>query len=187
MIKRLELQTARLRIRHFEASDLASCIQFHQQVFESQSAQSAIESWLRWTIDSYRELANLSQPPYADYAVELKDSGDYIGAAGIVPTVVCWGALQGEASDDLLSPEVGLFWGIMPDYRRRGYASEAAQALVDFLFDSLNLRQVVAMTGHDNIASQKTMKKLGMTLHTNPRSEPAWCQVVGKVENPRAI
>ena len=142
MIKRLELKTARLRIRHFEASDLASCIQFHQQVFESQSQQSEIESWLRWTIDSYRELANLSQPPYADYAVELKDSGDYIGAAGIVPTVVCWGALQGDASDDLLSPEVGLFWGIMPDYRRRGYASEAAQALVDFLFDSLNLRQV---------------------------------------------
>ena len=101
-----------LRIRHFEERDLASCIQFHQQVFDSQSEQSEIESWLRWTIDSYRELANLSQPPYADYAVELKDSGEFVGAAGIVPTVVPWGALTGNPADNLLSPEVGLFWGI---------------------------------------------------------------------------
>ncbi len=186
MIRGLDLSAERLRIRPFESSDLASCIQFHQQVFDSQSEQSEIESWLRWTIDSYRELANLSQPPYADYAAELKDSGEFVGAAGIVPTVVPWGALTGNPADNLLSPEVGLFWGIMPDYRRRGYASEAAETLVEFLFDKLNLRQVVATTEHDNIASQKTMKKLGMTLHRNPHSEPAWCQVVGKVENPRA-
>ena len=57
---------------------------------------------------------------------------------------------------------------------------------MDFLFDKLRLRQVVATTAYDNIASQKTMKNLGMTLHTNPLSELAWCQVVGKVENPRA-
>ena len=186
MIKRLDLATERLRIRHFEERDLASCIQFHQQVFDSQSEQSEIESWLRWTIDSYRELANLSQPPYADYAVELKDSGEFVGAAGIVPTVVPWGALTGNLADNLLSPEVGLFWGIMPAYRRRGYASEAAEALVAFIFDTLKLRQVVATTERENVASQKTMKKLGMALYTNPHSEPAWCQVVGKVENPRA-
>ena len=116
----------------------------------------------------------------------MKDSGDFIGAAGIVPTVVPWRALTGNPADNLLSPEVGLFWGIMPDYRRRGYASEAAKAIMDFLFDKLRLRQVVATTAYDNIASQKTMKKLGMTLHSNPLSELAWCQVVGKVENPRA-
>ncbi len=187
MNKRLQLESARLRIRHFEERDLASCIQFHQQVFESQSEQSEIESWLRWTIDSYRELANLSQPPYADYAIELRGSGEFIGAAGIVPTVVAWGAMNGDAANDLLSPEVGLFWGIMPDHRRRGYASEAAYALVEFLFDRLRLRQVVATTAHDSVASQKTMQKLGMTLYTNPQSEPAWCQVVGKIENPRII
>ena len=69
------------------------------------------ESWLRWTIDSYRELAKLEQPPYADYAVELRGNAEFVGSVGIVPTVVPWGSLFGDTANDLLSPEVGLFWG----------------------------------------------------------------------------
>ncbi len=163
--------------------DLDDCRRFRREVFGLQEQRETATAWLRWTIDSYRELANLSQPPYADYALELLGSGEFIGSVGIVPTVVPWSALDGDASDNRLSPEVGLFWGILPAYRRRGYASEAGQALVGFLFGTLNLRQAVATTEHDNIASQKTMKRLGMTLYVNPLSEPAWCQVVGKLEN----
>lgn len=185
MIKGLELTSARLRIRCFDMRDLDNCVRFRREVFGLNEEREAAEAWLRWTVDSYRELANLRQPPYADYAVELLD-GDFIGSAGIVPTVVPWGALAGDAADARLSPEVGLFWGIMPEHRRRGFASEAAIALIAFLFSSLNLRQVVATTAHDNIASQNTMKRLGMSLHLNPHSEPAWCQVVGKLENLRS-
>ena len=183
MIRDLELTSGRLRIRQFETRDLDDCFRFRREVFGLDEGRATAEAWLRWTIDSYRELANLSQPPYADYAVELLGSGEFVGSVGIVPTVVPWGALRGDAADSRLSPEVGLFWGILPEYRRRGYATEAAQALLDFLFGKLNLRQVVATTERDNLASQKTMRRLGMALHTNPLNEPSWCQVVGKADN----
>ncbi len=185
MIRQLDLTSARLRIRHFAMRDLEDCIAFRREVFAMEESQDSAESWLRWTIDSYRELANLSQPPYADYALELVESGAFLGSVGIVPTLLPWGVLNGDAADQRLSPEVGLFWGIMPLYRRRGYASEAGQALLNFLFGRLNLRRVVATTERGNIASQRTMRRLGMRLQANPQKEPAWLQIVGKIENPR--
>ncbi len=179
------LTTERLRIRQFTAEDLERCLHFRRAVFGLEEARATAEGWLKWTIDSYRELAQLGQPPYADYAIELKDSRLFIGSAGVVPTMVPWGALKGDALDQLLSPEIGLFWGILPAYRRRGFATEAARALLDYLFQELQARQVAATTEHSNIASQRTMARLGMRLFHNPNPDPAWCQVVGFIANPQ--
>ena len=180
------LETARLRIRPFAHNDLEDCLRFRREVFGVDEPPATASSWLTWTIDSYRELAGLGQPPYADYAVELRGDGDFVGSVGIVPTVVPWGALKGKLADALLSPEIGMFWGIMPACRRRGYAGEAAGALLDYLFTELNARQVVATTERDNFASQRIMEKLGMQLLRNPTDEPRWRQVVGLIVNPRA-
>ena len=68
MIDRIELVTERLRIRHFAGRDRDNCIRFRREVFGLDENPAMAESWLRWTIDSYRELAKLEQPPYADYA-----------------------------------------------------------------------------------------------------------------------
>jgi hypothetical protein len=38
------------------------------------------------------------------------------------------------------------------------------------------------MTEHANAASQAVMRRLGMTLRTNPHAEPAWLQVVGVLD-----
>ena len=180
------LETRRLRIRQFVVGDLDDCRRFRRDVFGVDEAAAAAQSWLNWTIDSYRELAGLGQPPYADYAVELRHDGSFVGSLGIVPTVIPWGALKGDPADVLLSPEIGLFWGIMPENRQRGYAGEAAAALLGYLFTELKARQVVATTERDNIASQATMRKLGMKLLRNPTDQPRWCQVVGLIVNPRA-
>ncbi len=185
-MKPVELETRRLRVRPFADSDLENCVRFRREVFAIDEAPATAANWLRWTIDSYRELAALGQPPYADYAVDLKATGECIGAVGIVPSMVAWGPLRGEAADRRLRPEVGLFWGILPGRRRRGYASEAAQALQAYLFAELQLRQVVATTERDNIASQGVMRRLGMRLLLNPAPEPRWLQVVGLKRNPLA-
>ncbi len=179
MIDRLELASPRLRIRHFEECDLAACVDFRRRVFNLDEATEAAQRWLTWTIDSYRELAGLEQPPYADYALLKRESDVFVGSVGIVPTMLPWGALQGDAADELLSAELGLFWGILPEHRQRGYATEAASALLDFLFGRLYMRQAVATTEHDNLASQRVMQKLGMHLLRNPLDSPTWCQVVG--------
>lgn len=183
-MKPVDLETDRLRIRQFQERDLEDCIRFRAQVFHIQEPRQQAASWLRWTIDSYRELAQLGQPPYADYAVAARADGQFVGSVGIVPTVIAWGELGGDPADDLISPEVGLFWGIMPRYRRRGFASEAGKALLNHLFRELRIARVVATTEGDNVASGKTMERLGMTLLRNRLPEPTWRQVVGVIEHP---
>ena len=66
------LETARLRIRQFDERDLEHCLRFRRDVFGLDEPRANSQSWLKWTIDSYRELANLGQPPYADYAKALQ-------------------------------------------------------------------------------------------------------------------
>jgi RimJ/RimL family protein N-acetyltransferase len=45
-------------------------------------------------------------------------------------------------------------------------------------------RRIVAQTEKANLASQRVMEKLGMTLWHNPGSEPAWFETVGVLNNP---
>jgi len=85
----------------------------------------------------------------------------------------------------LVQPEFGLFWAVLPDHRGRSYAGEAAQAVIDWLFQRLNVRRVVAMTESKNVSSQRVMHKLGFRLLRNQHQEPYWSQVVGVLMGPR--
>jgi RimJ/RimL family protein N-acetyltransferase len=137
---------------------------------------------------NYRQLARLNQPPYGDRAILLKTTGELIGSCGFVPCLMPFEQLPGFVPGGLAvessrySPEVGLFYAVSPAHRRRGYASEAAQALLDYAFLHLRLKRIVATTGAENAGSIGVMKRLGMQIEVNPRPEPPWLQVAGFLE-----
>jgi [ribosomal protein S5]-alanine N-acetyltransferase len=56
--------------------------------------------------------------------------------------------------------EIG--YAIVPEYRRRGFASEAAKGLTDHAFSHPEVNLVQAHTLHDGTASIGVLKKLGM-------------------------
>jgi RimJ/RimL family protein N-acetyltransferase len=56
--------------------------------------------------------------------------------------------------------EIGYALGI--DYRGRGYATEAAEGLMEYAFSSLGLHRIQATTSADNPDSYKVMERLGM-------------------------
>jgi [ribosomal protein S5]-alanine N-acetyltransferase len=56
--------------------------------------------------------------------------------------------------------EVG--WVMASDRQGRGYATEAARALIDFAFATLGCHRVVATCQPENVASWRVMEKLGM-------------------------
>ena len=76
-----------------------------------------------------------------------------------------------------------MFYAIAPAHQHKGFASEAAQALVDYAFKTLNLKRIVATTSYDNSGSMGVMRKLGMHIERNPLPEPSWMQIVGILEN----
>ena len=55
-----------------------------------------------------------------------------------------------------------LGWIIHRDYRNRGYASEAASAVLDFAFENLKIDKVYAQCDINNAASFGVMRKIGM-------------------------
>lgn len=186
------LETQRLFIREFSLDDLDELYRIIDVDAQLEvQAYDERRSYVQWSIMNYRELAKLYQPPYGDRAVVLKADRRLIGAAGIVPCFGPFGTLpyfvkrSGGREDRLNRPEMGLYYVIDSAYRQNGYASEAAQALIDYAFTHLNLSHMVATTDYDNSASQATMKRLGMTVEHNPYPEPEWFQVVGILANPR--
>jgi ribosomal-protein-alanine N-acetyltransferase len=190
------LETARLLIRPFVMEDLLDVhrlldIELHDAALHADKMKSMAEraAWLQWSVLNYVQLAKLFQPPYGDRAVVLKSSGQLVGACGLVPCLAPFDLLPGfgpgdsSGSPGRYSPELGLFYAISPVQRRQGYATEAAQALVDYAFEHLHLKRVVATTDYDNPGSLGVMCKLGMRIEKNPRPEPPWLQVVGIKEN----
>jgi [ribosomal protein S5]-alanine N-acetyltransferase len=187
------LETSRLIIRAFQPADLHAIHRILDLTFgdgakiADEEALNERRSWLEWSRLSAEWLPNLFQPPYGDRAVVLKGTNTVIGAVGLVPCFDVFeqipGLSRGEPPSAYRVAEVGLFWAIDPEQQRQGYATEAAQALIDFAFGQLRVKRVIATTEHDNAASIGVMRKLGMTIAQNPLPEPPWLQVVGILQN----
>jgi RimJ/RimL family protein N-acetyltransferase len=54
-----------------------------------------------------------------------------------------------------------LAYGLVPSERGKGYCSEAAQLMVDYLFLSKDIVRIVATTHTKNVISQKILEKVG--------------------------
>jgi RimJ/RimL family protein N-acetyltransferase len=59
--------------------------------------------------------------------------------------------------------EVELGYGVHPDFRNQGYASEAARALLRWASEQPGVTRVIAHCDQDNVASQRVVEKAGMT------------------------
>jgi len=95
---------------------------------------------------------------YGFFSLEDKQSGEWVGRVGP------W------YPEGWPEPEVG--WAISPDYLRKGYAFEAAQASIDFAFNTLGWSRVVHVILEDNKASIALAKKLGSTYIRADESLP---------------
>lgn len=188
------LDTPRLIVRAFQPDDLQAIHRILDVTFGDGSKIADAEAlnerreWLDWSRLSAEWLPRMFQPPYGDRAVVLKSSNAVIGAVGLAPCFDVFeqipGLGRGGPPSAYRVTEMGLFWAIDPDRQRQGYAAEAAQALIDFAFQQLRVKRLIATTENDNAASLGVMRKLGMTIARNPFPDPPWLQVVGILDQP---
>lgn len=188
------LETRRLRVRPLAMDDLPDVhqlldVDLAEADFGSEGAKALAEreAWLRWTVLNYDQLARLYQPPYGERAITRRDSGQLVGLVGFVQSLGPWEQLPGLAPGGPLpnqrfTPAFGMYWAVAPKFQNQGFATEAARVMLDYAFQQINLKRVVATTSYDNLASQAVMRRLGMRLERNPFPDPPWFQVVGFVE-----
>ena len=141
-----ELETERLRLRHWRESDVDPFLAFYR---DPQSAAVYGENVMR--SDVWRRVGLLighwQLRGFGPWALEDKATGRFAGHGGLwFPDG--WGDI-----------EVG--YGISPDFRGQGYAVEAAQRVRDYGYREKGFERLVSYIEPGNTASRKVAERLG--------------------------
>jgi RimJ/RimL family protein N-acetyltransferase len=100
-----------------------------------------------------RVRAAIEQRGFGFWAVEVRESGQFIGFTGLsVPSF-----------DAPFGPGVEIGWRLVKDAWGNGYATEGARASLAHAFGPLGLDDVLSFTTTTNKPSQRVMERIGMT------------------------
>ncbi len=146
------LHTDRMTIRRWTLSEQDRAA-FHKLNSDPRIMRFYPWQWSRAEADERLEtmIAN-EKPPYRWSVACLSKTGQPIGFTGLMPVTF----------DVPFAPTVEIGWRYDCDYWGNGYATEAARALMDLGFTTLELDEIVAFAVHDNVSSIAVMKRLGM-------------------------
>lgn len=104
---------------------------------------------------------------YCNWKLTSRVNGELVGFCGLAPLQIA------------SAPEIG--WWLKPAYWGKGYASEAAEKVLDVAFSKHDLDRVVARAYRNNERSIRLIKRLGMvferTLDTNAVGEVLLYQI----------
>lgn len=144
------LETRRLRLRKFTTGDTAFIIELLNS-----------PGWLQFIGDRnvktkgqakrYLEdgpLKSYINHGYGLWLVELKSDNKAIGMCGIVNR------------DFLDNPDIG--FAFLPGYHGNGYATEIADATMDYAKRQLHIPTITAITAKDNEKSIRLLEKIGL-------------------------
>ncbi|MER5782531.1 GNAT family N-acetyltransferase [Streptomyces mobaraensis] len=148
-----EIHTPRLLLRRWSDDDLAPLADINADphvmrwiddgsVLDADGTAETVERWEEeW-----------DEEGFGVFAVELLGSGELAGAVGLsVP----------ESLPEVL-PAVEITWRLGRPFWGQGYASEAAQATLEFALQDRGLDRVVGIMRPGDAASKNVLRKLGM-------------------------
>ena len=162
------LHTARLRLRPFNDSDANALFAMHSNVFVRRYWDAPPWSERRRAerfITACRQIAE--EGTGVRLAVDRVSDGAFIGWSGLTRWNPDYRSVSmGYCFDDAA-------WG-------QGYATEAARALLQWAFDTLDMNRVQAETDTRNAASARVLEKLGFVREGTFRED---CVVNGEVSD----
>jgi RimJ/RimL family protein N-acetyltransferase len=156
------IETERLNLREWTPEDRGA--------LELISAESRITRWLaigeplrEGKVDGFLENQRSGQERrgWCRWAVELRAPkfGDPRGVVGF-----CGFGCK-------FAPDVELGWTLLPDLWKRGLATEAARACLDYGFETVGFPAVVSAVLPENAAAMRVADKLGMIVEGTVRRE----------------
>lgn len=146
------LTTERLLLRQWEDDDLLPFVALNADpaVMEHFPAPLTPEQSAD-LIGRHRALLDAGRPGL--FAVEVEETGDFIGFVGLaVPSFTA-----------PFTPCVEIGWRLARTAWGHGYATEAGRAVLEHGFTTLGLSEIVSFTTRANRRSRAVMERLGMT------------------------
>lgn len=142
-------ETSRLLIRQVEAADAVAMF----AVYGDATAMQWVGDGRVLTLAQCEEWIDVTQRNYEDrgygmFAIDRQDTGETIGFIGLVHP-------GGHPTPELK-------YALRRDAWKKGYATEAARALLRYAV-TLGLREIIAIVVPDNAASMAVLLKSGMT------------------------
>ena len=144
------LETARLRLRRLRPDDFGNLCLILQDAeamyaYEHAFSDAEVRQWLD------KQPANYARYGFGLWAVELRESGEFVGQCGLT--------MQETPEGERL--EVGYLF--RRDRWRRGYATEAAAACTEYAFSTLGAEEVCSIIRDNNLPSRAVAERNGFT------------------------
>ncbi len=144
----IDIKTDRLLLRKFRISDA-------EEVFATWTSDERVAKYTSWYAHKNMKDTNA----YVEYMVNKSDLSDYNWIIELDNKII--GSISVCYSDDYLEI-VGIGYVLGYEYWGKGYATEAAKAVIHFLFGSVHYRKIIAGCDSENIGSYRVMEKVGM-------------------------
>ncbi len=147
----LPIVTERLTLRPYEPGDLAD---LHTVLYSSDDAMALLggaRELVATRAALERSIRQQRVDGYSFWPVIERASGRLVGEAGLFPLAPG-------------GPDISLGYAFGADHWGRGYATEAAGAVLDEAFGPLALTRVVAITREANRGSRNVLRKLGFHM-----------------------
>ena len=150
LINHLDLESERLKIKKFIAKDIEFNVEheMNPEIMRYIKDPQPIEETRKKTEKIAQDWSG-NESDWVLFALTLKTTGQYIG-------MVCF-CYESIAND---TTEIG--WRLGLEHHGKGYATEAAKAVLTFIKTEIKPHKVVAYCVAENTGSSNIMKKLGM-------------------------
>ena len=140
-------ETKRLIVRRYELTDADNFFSLNgdeevMRYIRPAKSREESDAFLKYNIAFANEL-----PLYGRWAVEEKDSNDFVGSFAVIPV------------DNSTNMQLG--YALLPKAWGKGYATELTLEGLKYVFSKTDLQTIYAYTEGPNIPSQKVLLKCG--------------------------
>lgn len=148
-----QIVTERLRLRRSRPADAEAISRYRSdpEVNRQQGWERTDPDAVRADIEEMSGRAPGQAGGWVQFTLEEREGGRLVGDVGLSPA-------DGETG------VIKVGYTIDPAFQRRGYASEAVGALVEYALDTLGADVVRAYASADNLASIRVAERVGMRL-----------------------
>lgn len=144
-------KSERLGFRNWQESDIPKMAKLNanpnvMEFFPSTQNETQTANFV------HRMQQHCDEKGFCYFAVDILETGDFIGFIG----------MMSQDYEAPFTPCVDIGWRLVEQFWNNGYATEGANACLDFAFNTLKINTIISVASEINVNSTNVMRKIGM-------------------------